>query len=124
MVHNPPDDPEEWSDDRWIEWLRASDDSPDDGIRPPARGSWSPGRSGSVLAGALWGLHEALYGPREDRTFIEASADTLQGPDGLSVHLNEEDPRRSWALLHSKSETPQDEHRKRQADEGADRPGG
>ena len=109
MADTPPEDPEEWTDDQWTEWLRATDVPRGERTAPPRTGSWRPGVAGSALAGAMWGLHEALYGPREDQTFIEASADAPHGPDGLSMHLDE-DPRASWALLHgAEDQTSRDE---------------
>ena len=99
MADTPPDGPEEWTDEQWTEWLRATETASSGTAEAPTRSGWRPATAGSVLAGAMWGLHEALCGPREDQTFIVSSADNLHDPDWLSMHLDE-DPRASWALLH------------------------
>jgi hypothetical protein len=98
MTATPPVDEDDWSDDQWLAWLAetAAD-------RPSSQSAVSrraPARSfgQAMLAGGLVGIHEALYGPREEEPALVMQADE-PGPDGMAVHLDAEDPKASWVRL-------------------------
>ena len=69
----PPSDPNEWTDEQWLEWLKATDDVPFD----------DPGESiseavkrivqstpGQVIGQAMLGMAHAIYGRQDDEVII------------------------------------------------------
>lgn len=101
----PPADPEDWSDDQWIGWLKATDDEGRPGPRVAGAPVTAMGRlvhspEGRVLGEAMLGLTEAMFGRRDDEivVIVERSA----GPgedDAVTVQLDGEHPERSRAIL-------------------------
>jgi hypothetical protein len=96
----PPEDAESWTDEQWISWLEATDDP--DG-RPthdaPRPRHWSKGRSASALGAAMLGLHEVIYGPRQDEIVIVVDAGGDPPGDGPEVHLDPDHPERSEVIV-------------------------
>lgn len=93
----PPADPEAWTDEQWIAWLEATDAEPASEVDEPSRATR---RAASLLGRAMLGLEEALFGPRhDDEIVIVAGADEPTETDGLEVHLDPDEPARSWARL-------------------------
>lgn len=99
----PPDDPEAWTDEQWITWLQATDD-PDavaDTARARAR-RWQQRRPASMLGAAMLGLHEVIYGRKDDEIVIVADAGgDPPGDDVPEVHLDPEHPERSRVVVRS-----------------------
>jgi hypothetical protein len=92
VAHDFPDDPESWSDEDWLAWLKAVDaDAPPAPEGHPAR----PQRSlpSALLGAAMIGLHRAIYGgdQAEVEIVIEADGDP-EGPERLEVRLDPDDP--------------------------------
>lgn len=100
-MDGPPADPEDWTDDEWLAWL-GEQDAAAGGAGPPSTAPVVPRRSlpAELLGGAMKGLAEALYGPRKQEIEIvsEAPGDPPDG-DPLELHLDEDDPTRSRAIL-------------------------
>src|SRR3954454_2292665 len=60
-VEQPPDAPDAWSDEQWMEWLNATHDGesePDHRVYAPRLSS----RGGVVLGAAMMGLERGIYG--------------------------------------------------------------
>ncbi|MHB1504683.1 MAG: hypothetical protein ACYCTL_11795 [Acidimicrobiales bacterium] len=123
----PPEDAEQWSDDQWLEWLRATDDpscstgdpscSTGDPSCSTGDPSWAPGdgedthpdsamgratspRAGGMLGSAMLGLAQALYGDYDDEIAIVQEAPG--GPadeETHQIHLDEEHPERSVVIV-------------------------
>ena len=94
----PPSDAEDWGQEQWIEWLNATDHPPsDDDTAAPVHGPQPTMRS--LLGSAMRGLHDAIYGPREDEVVIEVGSGDPGGPDGMTVHLDEDEPTLSWVRI-------------------------
>jgi len=72
-----------------------TDDAHSNGERPLPRRS----RGGGLLGNALIGLHNALYGPREESPALIVEDDQNHDPGPVELHLDEESPKRSWARL-------------------------
>lgn len=102
----PPSDPNAWTDEEWLAWLRETDaeaagDDASGGareegateLRPPAPGR----RSGSVIGNAMVGLAHAMYGRQEPEVVImvDAPGDPPGEGERLDVQLDEEHPERS-----------------------------
>jgi len=101
---DPPEDPEAWSDEQWIAWLEATDgpDRSDDGRRRPR--SWRERRPASALGAAMLGLHDVIYGRRDEAAIVvDAGGDPPR--DGLpEVHLDPDHPERSEVIVRRRSD--------------------
>jgi hypothetical protein len=99
----PPSDPEEWSDEQWLAWLKATDEQPEAGATSPpvttgARIARSAG--GSVLGQAMLGMAQAIYGRRDDEVVIVVEGDSEPNDDRpFDVHLDAEHPEHSSVVF-------------------------
>jgi hypothetical protein len=95
-VEQPPDDPDEWSDEQWMEWLHATEDDVEVDARVFAPRLRSP--SGVVLGAAMLGLEKGMYGdvPKPE-IVIEAEASGRD--DGTKVDLDPDDPWESTVVV-------------------------
>jgi len=99
----PPADPEEWTDEQWIAWLRATDaDAPagedDAPVTPVGRITHSSG--GQVLGQAMLGMANVLFGRMDDEVVIVAPGDSEPDPDEpFTVHLDRDHPERSSVVF-------------------------
>ncbi len=94
----PPDDAEDWTDEQWLDWLRATDTTePASTVLPPRP---KPSMGKQLIGAAMLGMHEAIYGPKQDEVAIvvDAGGDP-PGPDGLELELGD-DPTTSKARYH------------------------
>jgi hypothetical protein len=107
----PPSDPEEWSDEQWLAWLRATDATAERGAdRPVTIGSrLAHSTGGSVLGTAMLALSQVIYGRRDDEVVIVVDAGSEPAPDvGFEVHLDPDHPERSTVVFRHRSESPSD----------------
>ncbi len=106
----PPEDAESWTDEEWISWLEATDDSDD----PGGAGSgsarhWSRRRPVGMLGAAMLGLHDVIYGRHDDEIVIvvDAGGDP-PGDDLPEVHLDPEHPERSEVIVRRQRQAEND----------------
>jgi hypothetical protein len=92
----PPQDPDDWSEEQWRAWLATAPPDPDTGrTHPLTRAQTSAG--GTVLAAAMLGLEQAVFGERPKAEIVaEADADGLDLGD---VDLDLDDPSSSRLTL-------------------------
>jgi hypothetical protein len=105
----PPQDAESWTDEQWISWLEATDD-PDgqDGHDTGRLRHWRQGRSAGMLGAAMLGLHEAIYGPRDDEIVVVVDAGGEPPGDDLpEVHLDRDHPERSEVIVRRGAAPPE-----------------
>jgi hypothetical protein len=115
----PPADPEEWSDEQWLRWLRATDDT---GLEDGPNGSKGPGSpatamgrithspEGQVLGQAMLGLAQAMFGRPDDEIVIVVERTGEPGDDGpVTLQLDEEHPERSRAILRRRQNEPDEQ---------------
>lgn len=99
----PPADPEAWSDEQWLAWLRATDaDAPGRGDAGPvtAAGRVTHSTGGQLLGQAMLGLSYAIYGRRDDEVVIVAEGESEPEEDEpFSVHLDPDHPERSSVVF-------------------------
>ena len=103
----PPADAEEWSDEQWLSWLKATDAERDEGEIPPrdggpvtAMGRLTHSPEGQVLGQAMLGLASAMFGRRDDEVVVVAEGKGEPADEGpVTLHLDEEHPERSRAIL-------------------------
>jgi hypothetical protein len=95
----PPDDPEEWTDEQWLAWLEATDpgDAPEAG---PRLAAWRDHPVGSVLGAAMLGLRDAIYGRQDNEvTIVQEAAGDPPDDDLHDIHLDPEHPERSEVVI-------------------------
>jgi hypothetical protein len=92
----PPDDPEAWTDEQWIEWLHATEDdvAPDTRVFAPRLSS----PSGIVLGAAMMGLQKGMYGDVE-KPEIVIEAEAPGRDDGMKIDLDPDDPSESTVVV-------------------------
>ena len=121
-MDQPPVDPQDWTDEQWLEWLEATDgqapvpgeEALEAGAHPTVgeRVRSSPAARG--MGGAMIALHEIFYKPKEDQVVIVAQAGgDPPDPDALELDLDPEHPEASTATVPVSRQ-------KRVADTGAD----
>lgn len=99
----PPADPELWTDEQWIEWLKATDaDAETERGLPPATSAGrlvhTPGAQalGQTMLGMAW----AIYGRRDDEVVVVIQANSQPDEDKpFAVHLDADHPERSYLIL-------------------------
>ena len=97
MLDEPPQDPHDWTEEQWREWLANAPPDPETGrAHPLTRAASSP--SGAVLGAAMLGLEQAIYGERP-KVEIVAEADA----DGLDLGDLDDDPALSRLTLPSET---------------------
>ncbi len=99
MTLLPPDDPEDWTDEQWLEWLEMTD--PGDTIDPgPRLAAWRSHPVGSVLGAAMLGLRDAIYGkPGEDIVIVQEAAGDPPDSDLHDLRLDPDHPERSEVVV-------------------------
>ena len=94
-VDAPPFDPDDWTDEQWMEWLRATEVEGDD-PRVYAPRLSSP--VSTVLGAAMMGLQKGMYGDVEKpEVIIEVDANGQD--DGIKVVLDPDDPTQSTIIV-------------------------
>ena len=106
----PPADAEEWTDEQWIDWLKATDAEAlaERGL-PPATvaGRIVHSTGGQVLGQSMLGLAQAIYGQQRQEVVIVAEASSEpEKEEQLSLHLDADHPEQSFVVLRSDSEEP------------------
>jgi hypothetical protein len=96
VFDEPPQDPDDWTEEQWREWMAAAPADPDTGrAHPLSRAKSSP--TGMVLSAAMFGLEQAIYGERPKVEIVaEADADGLDLGD---LDLDMDDPASSRMTL-------------------------
>ncbi|HUO48367.1 MAG TPA: hypothetical protein VMU09_05995 [Acidimicrobiales bacterium] len=114
----PPSDPEAWSDEQWLEWLRVTDGAgyggpdADEGSDPGTKMTEFTRRPGArALGAAMLGLRNAMYGRPDDEIVIVADAggDPPGPPERHELHLDPDHPERSEVVVHENPGDPADD---------------
>lgn len=95
-MEEPPDDPDAWSDEQWIEWLHATEVEPGTEARVFAPRLSSS--AGVVLGAAMMGLQKAMYGD-VDKPEIVIEVPGKGRDDGTKIDLDHDDPSASTVVL-------------------------
>ena len=69
----PPSDPNEWTDEQWLEWLKATDDVPFDELGESVSEVVKrivQSTPGQVIGLAMLGMAQAIYGRQDDEVII------------------------------------------------------
>jgi hypothetical protein len=89
LLEEPPEDPEDWTEEQWRAWLATAPPDPDTGRAHPLTRAVSTS-GGTMLGAAMLGLDQAIYGERPKAEVVaEADADGLDLGD---LDLDLDDP--------------------------------
>lgn len=106
----PPADADEWSDQQWIDWLKATD-APEASLDRPApataAGRVTHSTGGRALGAAMIGLARAIYGQQAEPPAVVAEAGEPDDEGPFSVHLDFDQPDRSYVLARETDRTDQ-----------------
>jgi hypothetical protein len=96
----PPTDPEQWTDEQWLDWLARTEPAEEGASAPRVVARWRDRPAASLLGAAMLGLRDAIYGPPDDEVVIVADA-SGDPPDDEApvVHLDPEHPERSEVVV-------------------------
>jgi hypothetical protein len=98
----PPSDPESWTDEQWLSWLKATDDDVSD-VPEPVVYRVTRSAGGQALGDAMRGLANAMYGPKDEDLIIVSEAGGKPEDDKpFVVHLDRDHPERSTAVFTTK----------------------
>jgi hypothetical protein len=95
-VDAPPLDPDDWTDEQWMEWLRANETTADDDRRVYAPKLSSP--VSTVVGAAMMGLQKGIYGDIE-KPEVVIEIDASGQDDGVKVVLDPDDPSQSTIVV-------------------------
>jgi len=103
----PPIDAEEWSDDQWLSWLKATDgDAINEVTAPSVASRVVHSTGGQMLGQAMMGLAIAMYGPKQEEVIIVAEGDGEPNEDDpFTVQLNPDEPGKSIITFKHASDT-------------------
>jgi hypothetical protein len=95
----PPSDPDEWTDEQWLEWLMATDVAPgaetEESISPVVQ-RITQSTPGQVIGQAMLGMAQAIYGRQDDEIVIVIGANGEGADDEkFAVRLDFNHPERS-----------------------------
>ncbi len=97
----PPEDPEQWTDEQWLEWLKATDDQEEPDDRPATpMGRVTRSSGGQALGQAMLGMANAVFGRQDDDMVVVEEAPDGPGDDEpFTVHLDPDHPERSTVVV-------------------------
>jgi hypothetical protein len=106
----PPSDPNEWTDEQWIEWLKATDDvssvQPDESISKVVR-RIVQSTPGQALGQAMLGMAQAIYGRQdEDVVMVVEGNGQTKDDEPFAVRLDPDHPERSSVVFKPGSTSP------------------
>jgi hypothetical protein len=95
----PPLDPNEWTDEQWLEWLKATDDVPFDELGESVSEVVTrivQSTPGQVIGLAMLGMAQAIYGRQDDEVIIvvEGSGE-MTDDEPFAVRLDFDHPESS-----------------------------
>jgi hypothetical protein len=103
---NPPHDAEQWSDDQWLEWLKATDanaSARDEDTSAPLSSRVVHSLGGQMLGQAMLGLAQVIYGQKQEEVVIVAEGNSEPVEDEpFAVSLNLEHPEQSVVVFKSR----------------------
>jgi hypothetical protein len=106
----PPFDPDEWTDERWLEWLKAPDEVRGSEADVPVTTLASRivrSTPGHMLGQAMIGMAQAIYGRQDDEIVIVVEGNSEPHEDELfAVRLDPDHPERSSVVFKLGSESP------------------
>jgi hypothetical protein len=103
----PPEDPELWTDQQWIDYLKATDDEdePERPVTPMGKVTRSSG--GQVIGQAMLGMANAVFGRNDDEVVVVEEGPSGSGDDEpFTVRLDPDHPERSTVVVRRPTPPP------------------
>lgn len=100
-----PEDSEDWTDEEWLAWLAEGDaaaaarDGGDEALAREASAGRRRSLGAEMVAAAMSGLAEAMYGPREKPAIVVDASGDPPGDGALDVQLDPEHPEHSVVVV-------------------------
>ena len=98
----PPADPNDWTDEQWLEWLKATDEPSGESeeVFSKVMKRVVESTPGQVLGQAMLGLSQAIYGRHDESVTIvvEGNGETSDD-EPFSVRLDPDHPERSSVVF-------------------------
>jgi len=95
----PPSDPDEWTDEKWLAWLKATDDLASDELDESISEVVMrivQSTPGLVIGQAMLGMAQAIYGRQKDEIVIVVEGNGESADDEpFAVRLDFDHPERS-----------------------------
>lgn len=106
----PPSDPDEWTDEQWLGWLKATDDvlsdEPEESISKIVR-QIVQSTPGQVIGQAMLGMAQAIYGHQdEDVVIVVEGNGEATDDEPFAVRLDPDHPERSSVVFKPGSNPP------------------
>jgi hypothetical protein len=95
----PPDNPDDWSDEQWLEWLNQTDETAAEPTETDVHQPRERSVGTRMLYAGMFGLREVIYGPQEQVTIVEEADGAPEDPESLEVHLVEDHPEDSTVVV-------------------------
>lgn len=92
----PPADANEWTDEQWLDWLKATDADPSEEYPPSVAERIIESIPGQLLGQAMLGMARAIYGRQDEDVIIvaEGNGETIDD-EPFSVRLDHDHPEQS-----------------------------
>ncbi len=105
----PPSDPNEWSDEQWIDWLKATDEAPLEETEATISKVVKrivESTPGQALGQAMLGMSQAIYGRHDDdiAIVVEGNGDTADD-EPFAIRLDPTHPERSAVVFKESPDT-------------------
>jgi len=96
----PPEDPEQWTDQQWIDYLKATDDEDEPELPVTPMGKVTRSSGGQVLGQAMLGMANAVFGRHDDEVVVVEEGPSGPGDDEpFTVRLDPDHPERSTVVV-------------------------
>jgi hypothetical protein len=96
LLEEPPEDPGQWTEEQWLEWLAPAPADPETGRAHPLSRAVSSA-TGATLGLAMLAMDQAMFGERRRAEIVaEVPGDGL---DDGALELDLDDPARSHIRL-------------------------
>jgi hypothetical protein len=102
VPEGPPADAEDWTEDQWLAWLKATDEprAPCDQRPVTSFGRLTHTTGGTLLGQAMLAVGQAVFGKQDDEVVIVSEGQSEPtGDEPFAVHLDHEHPERSTAVF-------------------------
>ncbi|HUY42275.1 MAG TPA: hypothetical protein VMU98_00780 [Acidimicrobiales bacterium] len=108
----PPQDPNEWTDEQWLEWLKSTDIETYDQserVDPSVVERIARSVPGQAIGQAMLGMAQAIYGHLDEVAVVEEGSGENLDDEPFRVQLDPEHPERSSVVFRPDPEKPKPE---------------
>jgi hypothetical protein len=106
-VPEPPQDPEEWTDDEWISYLEQTDALFSEAFTQPVEpllGKVTKSSGGQIIGNAMVGMAQAIYGNEVTEIVIVSEGNPARDDEPFRVTLDLDHPENSTVVFRTRSQ--------------------